>query len=157
MSLGMEVGHIVLGGTQFPLLNLLKTGTALPIFVPCLLWLNGLMDQDVTWYEARPRPRPHCARWGPSSPPPKKGGSFPKFSAHVCCSRTTRWIKMSLGTIVSLGLGNIVLDVDRAPPQGAQPPLIFGPCLLCQRAEWIKMPLGTKVSLSPDHIVLHVT
>jgi len=26
------------------------------------------MDQDATWYGDRPRPRPHCVRWGPSSP-----------------------------------------------------------------------------------------
>jgi len=35
---------------------------------PCLLWPNGRMDQNATWCI---RPRPHCARWGPSSP--KKG------------------------------------------------------------------------------------
>ena len=33
-----------------------------PIFGVFLLWPNGWMDQDVTWYEGRPRPRPHCAR-----------------------------------------------------------------------------------------------
>jgi len=26
------------------------------------------MDQDETWHVGRTRPRPHCARWGPSSP-----------------------------------------------------------------------------------------
>ena len=39
------------------------------------------------------------------------------------------WIKMKLGTEVSLGPGHTVLDGDPAPPKGAQPP-IFGPCLL---------------------------
>jgi len=34
---------------------------------PCLLWPNGWMDQDATWYEGRPRPRPHCITLGPSS------------------------------------------------------------------------------------------
>jgi len=29
------------------------------------------MDQDATWYEGRPRPRPHCVTWGPSSPSQK--------------------------------------------------------------------------------------
>ena len=46
-----------------------------PIFGPCLLWPNGLMDEDATWYESRPRPRPHCIRRGPSSP--RKGHSSP--------------------------------------------------------------------------------
>ena len=27
------------------------------------------MDQDVTWYAGGPRPKRHCVRWGPSSPP----------------------------------------------------------------------------------------
>jgi len=36
---------------------------------------------------------------------------------------------MPLGTEVGLGLGDIVLDGDPAPPNGAQPP-IFGPYLL---------------------------
>jgi len=36
---------------------------------PCLLWPNGWMDQDTTWYGSRPRPRRHCVRCGPSSPP----------------------------------------------------------------------------------------
>jgi len=33
-----------------------------------VLWPNGWMDQDATWYGGRPRPRPHCVRWGPSWP-----------------------------------------------------------------------------------------
>jgi len=44
-----------------------------PIFGPCLLCPNGWMGQDATWYEGRPRPRPHFVRWGPSSPPQKGG------------------------------------------------------------------------------------
>jgi len=50
MKLGMQVGfgpgHIVLDATQLPLL---QRGTA-PIFGPYLLWPNGWMDQDATWY-----------------------------------------------------------------------------------------------------------
>ena len=41
-----------------------------------VLWPNGWMDQDVTWYRGRPRPRPQCVRWGPSSPH-EKGHSSP--------------------------------------------------------------------------------
>ena len=54
-----------------------------PNFGPCLLWPNGWMDEDATWYGSRPRPRPHCIRRGPSSP--LKGHSSPLFSAHVYC------------------------------------------------------------------------
>jgi len=51
------------------------------------LWLNGSMDQDVTRYGGRPRPRRHCVRWGPSSPH-GKGHSSLHFSAHVYCGQT---------------------------------------------------------------------
>jgi len=32
-----------------------------------VLWPNGWMDQDATWYGGRPRPRRYCVRWEPSS------------------------------------------------------------------------------------------
>jgi len=34
-----------------------------------VLWPNGWMEQDETWHAGRPRPWPHCVRWGPSSLP----------------------------------------------------------------------------------------
>jgi len=149
MSLGMEVGlgpgHIVLGGYQLLLPK---------IFDPCLWYPNGYMDQDATWYGGRPRPRPHCARWGPRSPSPESGHR-PQFSAPVCCDQTAGWIKMPLRVMVGLGPGNIVLDADPAPPRsGTAPPNSAHVC--CgQNAGWIKMPLGTKVGLGPGRIVLH--
>jgi len=30
------------------------------------------MDQDETWHAGRPRPRPHCVRWGRRSPSPSQ-------------------------------------------------------------------------------------
>jgi len=39
-----------------------------PILGQWLLWPNGWIDQDCTWYEGKRRPRRHCVRWGPSSP-----------------------------------------------------------------------------------------
>ena len=71
-----------------------KGGTSRPHFSAHVLWPNGWMDQDATWYGGRPRPWPHCVKWGPS-PPPK--GHSPLFSAHACCGRTAGWIKMTLG------------------------------------------------------------
>jgi len=46
-----------------------------PIFGPYLVWPNGWMDEDTTWYGSRPRPRPHCIRPGLSYP--RKGHSSP--------------------------------------------------------------------------------
>jgi len=96
MALGVEIGlgqgHIVLDEDPNPLP---KRGViSLLISGPFLLWPNGWMHQDATWYGGRPRPRPHYARWGPSSPPPKKRGNSPQFSAHVYCGQTAGWIKM---------------------------------------------------------------
>jgi len=109
------------------------------------------MDQDEAWHAGRPRPRPHCVRWGPSSLP-KKGHS-PQFSAHVYCGQTAVCIRIPLGTEVYLSLGNIVLDGDPAPPplNGHSPP-IFSRCPLWPNSWMTKMPLGMEVSLVLDDL-----
>ena len=38
-----------------------------------VLWPNGWADHNKTWHAGRPRPWPHCVRWGPSSSSPKRG------------------------------------------------------------------------------------
>ena len=48
-----------------------------PLFGPCLLWPNGSMDEDATWYGGRPRPRRHCVRWRTQLP--LKRGTAPTF------------------------------------------------------------------------------
>ena len=55
----------------------------------------------------RPRPWPHCVRWGPSSP---KRAQPQIFSAHICCGQMAAWIKMPLGMEAGLGSGDFVLD-----------------------------------------------
>jgi len=67
---------------------------------------------------------------------------------------------MPLGTEVSLGPGDIVLDEDPASPQegGTAPPVLADVCC-AQTAAWItdyffKMPLGMEVDLGPGDIVL---
>jgi len=63
MTLGVEVGlvpgDIVLDGDPAPLP---KNGTEPPIFGPSLLWPNGWMHQDATWYGGRPQSRRLCVR-----------------------------------------------------------------------------------------------
>ena len=58
--LGMEVGlspvDFVLHVAAAPY----PKGAEPPIFGPRLLWPNGCMDQDATWYGDRPRPTRHC-------------------------------------------------------------------------------------------------
>jgi len=106
MPLGMEVGlsqgHIVLQPSP-PF----KKGAQLPPpkkkIGPCLLWTNGWMNQDATWYNI-------VLHWDPA--PLQKGGghSSPHFSTHVCCGQTPGWIKIPFGTDVRLGPVHIVFD-----------------------------------------------
>jgi len=117
-----------------------------------VLWPNGWMDQHETCRAGRPRPRPHCVRWGPSSP--QNRGTAPNFRPMSVVAKWLDRIKMPLGTKVVLGPGN-VLDADPAPPlQRAQPHPQFLAHVCCgQTAGWTKMPLGTKVGLGPGHTV----
>ena len=117
---------------------------------------NDWIDEGEIWHGGRPRPRPHCVRWGPSSP--HQNGHSPQFLAHVCCGQTVGWIQMPLGTVVPAGLcpGDTVLDGDPCPRKnkgGIAPPILAHVC--CgQRARWIRMPLGIEVGLRSGHIVL---
>jgi len=120
------------------------------------------MDQDGTWHAGRPQPRRLCVRWVPSSPPQGGGAeplpNFRFFSAHVYCGQTTEWIKMVLGTEVSLSPDDFVLDGDRAPsPKRGRSPQFSAYVYCRQTAAWITlMPFGTEVGLGPDNIVLDV-
>jgi len=97
--------------------------------VYCLLWPNGLMDQDDTWHIGRSQPRPHCVRWGPSSPLQKGGTAPPIFGP--CLLWPYGWMDQGITWYGGRPRpGHIVLDADPASPKkGPQPP-IFGPCLL---------------------------
>ena len=101
------------------------------------------MDQDETWLAGRPRPWPHCVRWGP------------QFSAHICCGQMAAWIKMSLGMELGLGLGDFVLDGDSASPspKGGGAPKFSSHVYCDQMAGWMKLVLGMVVGLSPGEFV----
>ena len=62
---------------------------------------------------------------------------------------------MPLVTEVGLGLGDIVLDGEPAPPKRGHSSPQFSVHVYCvQTAGWIKMPLDREVDLSPGDIVL---
>jgi len=73
MEVGLSPGDFLLDGNPAPT----QKGAEPPIYGPRLLWTNGCMGQDATWYRCKPRPTRHCVRWGPSSPPLK--GHSPQF------------------------------------------------------------------------------
>ena len=108
-------------GTQLPSLK----GAEPPIFGPYLLWSNGWMDQDATWYRGRPRPDDFVLHGDPAPPPEKWSGAPPQFSAHVHCGQTAGWIKMALGMEVGLGPGDFVFDGDPAPAEKKHSPTQF--------------------------------
>jgi len=71
--------------TVRPMLSAYQTVVCLSVCLSCpvcdvgVFWPNGWMDQDETWNAARPRPWPHCVRWGPSPTSPK--GHSPTISS----------------------------------------------------------------------------
>jgi len=88
------------------------------------------MNQNEASHGGRPRPRPHCVRWGPSGPP-RKGHSTLTFRL---MSIVAKWLDGlgCHGMEVGLGPCHIVLDRDPVRPptkKGAKPPSL-GPCLL---------------------------
>jgi len=128
VPLGMEVGLSLGDCVRWRPSPLPPTGAEPhPVFGPRVLWPNGCMDQDATWYGGRPRPTRHCVRCGPSYSQ-KKGHTHPtQCLAHVCCGQMAGWMKTPLGTEVDLGPGHIVLDGVPAPAKGAQQPPYFRP------------------------------
>jgi len=128
VPLGTEVGLIpsdfMLDVAPAPLPKNGAEPPSLPIFGPCPLWPNGWMDQDSIWHGGGPWSAPHCARWGPSSPPQKGAGPLPAFAAHFYCGQMARCIKMPLGMEVVLSPGDFVLHGDPvpSPEKGTEPP-----------------------------------
>ena len=88
------------------------------------LWPNGRTDQDVTWRAGRPRPWPHCVRWGPSSPSPKGYSPHPIFGPYLL-RQMAAWIKMPLGMEQGLSPGDFVLDGNPTQPLNFRPMFII--------------------------------
>ena len=78
MEVGLDPGDFVLDGNLLPLS---KKGAEPPphFFCPCLLWLNGWMDQDGSWHGGGPQPRRLYVRWGPTHSPKRGGAPLPNF------------------------------------------------------------------------------
>jgi len=96
-----------------------------------VLWPSGWTDQDETWHAGRPRPWPHCVRWGPSSPA-LKGHSPPIIGSYLlrpngCMDQDVTWCggrPQPRRLCVRWG--------PSSSKKGHSPP-IFGPCLVAKR------------------------
>jgi len=81
MPLGIEVGlrpgNFVFDGDPAPPE---KRHSPHPILDGCLLWPNGWMDQDPTWYGGKRGPMRRCIRRGSSSPKRAQPPSFRPMS-----------------------------------------------------------------------------
>ena len=129
-------------------------------FLSCLSLNCG---QAVGWIkmklgteELKPRLRPHCVRWGPSST--KRGGHMhPLQIWPMYCGQTVVWIKLRLGPGGRPRLRPQCVTWGPISSQnGAQPlPCQFSVHVSCgQTAGWIKMPFGTEVCVGPGDNVL---
>jgi len=67
-ELGLSPSDIVLDVDPAP--RRPKGGRNPPVFGSCLLWPNGWMDQDATWYRGRPRPSDVVLDGDPAPPAP---------------------------------------------------------------------------------------
>ena len=129
-----------------------------PIFGPFLLWPNGWMHQDATWYGDRPQPRGLCVRWGLSHS--SKRGGAPNFRPMSIAAKrlygSRRHLVWRYGGrpwprrhCVRWGPSSTL------PKKGAEPPPQFSSHVCCgQTAGWIKMAFGMEVGFGPGHIVL---
>jgi len=122
------------------------------------LWPNGWTDQDEIWHTGRPRPWPHCIRWGSSSPH-EKGHSNPHIRnlraqalPNDCMDQDETWH----GRRPRPSPNCVKWGPSSPSPKGHSPlpPKKFGHVCCSQTAGWIKMQLGTEVGLSPGHTVL---
>jgi len=65
-NVGLDPDHIMLDGDPTP-----PRMHSPRNFWPMSVVAKRLdVSKDAIWYGGRPRPRPHCVRWGPSSPKP---------------------------------------------------------------------------------------
>jgi len=135
---------------RFALCYLTVVCTICPVLPVCsvgVLWPNGWIDQDEAWHAGRPRPWPHCVRWGPSSPSPKGAEPSPIFGPFLLWPKG--WMRQGATWYGDMASAQgTVLDGDRAPSaKGGGVPQFWAHVNCDQTAGWIKMALGMEVGL----------
>jgi len=101
------------------------------------------MDQDATWYGGRPRPRPHCVRWGPSFPI-KNGHSPPLFCP--CLFWSNGWMDQDATWYIGRPRPRphcVTWGPSSTPRKRGTAPTIFGLCLLWPNGRPSQLLLST--------------
>ena len=129
MLLGIEVGlapgDIVLDGDPAPP----KRGTAALPHFSAVLWPNGWVDQDPTWYEGRPRPGNIVFDADPAPPPRGRARNFRPMSvvAKRLDGSRCHLVRRSASAQATL----CYMGIQILPIRGTAPPPIFGPYVYC--------------------------
>jgi len=141
MEVGLSPGDFVLDGD--PALTPKGVEPPSPIFGPFLLWPNGWMHQDATWYGCRPQPRALCVRWGPSSSLPK-GAQPPIFGSSLLCPKG--WMHQDATWYGGRPQPRRLCYMGTQPPtpKGAEPHPIFCLSLLWPNGCYGGMGLGLR-------------
>jgi len=134
-------------GTELPPPN---KGAQQPLllFGPCVLWPNGCMDQDATWYGCRPRPRPRDVRWDLA--PPNKGAlQSPHF-------RPMSIVAMQTAGRRYRGIGHSLCDVVLDSPStesGTTATPLFDPLCSGTVAHLLLLNICSNIPLSFNYAV----
>jgi len=157
MVLGTDVdlspGYFVFDGDPAP--SPKRGGDPSSIFGPFLLWPNGCMDQDSTWYGGRPRPD-DIVLGGDPAPPTQKGGRAPSPIFGPCPLWPNGWMNQddTWHGGGSWPRPHCVRWGPSSPSQKGQSPQFLAHFYCGQTAGCVKMPLGMEVGLSPGDFVL---
>jgi len=115
------------------------------------------IKMSLGWYEARPRPRRLCVRWGPRFPSPKGGGWQSPLIFGPCLLWPNGWMDAAgtwHGGRPQPRRLCVRWDPAPSPKRGGAPPQ-FSVHFYCGKTDGcMKMPLGTDVGLSPGDFVL---
>ena len=107
-----------------------------PIFGPFLLWPNGWMHQDATWYGGRAQPRRLCVRWGPSFPSPT-GAQSPNFRPMSFVAKRLDGLRWHLAWRLASAQATLCSMGTKLPPEQRAHPLppSFWPMFIV--AKWL--------------------
>ena len=119
-----------------------KKGVEPPIFGPSLLWPNGCMDQDATWYGGRRQPTQYCVRCRPSYPQKKAQPPLPNFGP--CLLWQNGWMDEDAAWYGSRPRPrpHCTRRGPSSREKGTAAPPLFGPCLL-----WPRSPISATAQL----------